>query len=462
MTNARELAGLVGGTLLNVTTGTDNLAVGKDAGTAITTGDNNTFIGYASGDALTTSSDNTAAGKNSMSALTTGGSNTAVGLSALSDDTQGSKSTGVGYQALSSQNFTSATDSNNTAVGYNAGSLISTGTNNTLVGSRAGDAITSGLGNVGIGDEALSTETQGQRSVGIGVGALLNQNTTSATDVFNTAVGHAAGNQITSGTNNTLFGRQAGVAVTTGSTNTYIGPGTMGTATTGSNNTVIGGFNGNQGDLDIRTASNNIVLSDGAGNVKIRTDINSSVRFGPRFDTISGSVGGAAFITEANNRKTLYLACTTTSAQPLVYFFNSNGAVGYIQTSGSATTYSTSSDYRLKENVDYTWDATTRLKQLKPARFNFIADADTTVDGFLAHEAATVVPEAVTGEKDAMKDEEYEVKAAVTDDDGNVVEEAVMGTRSVPDMQGIDQSKLVPLLVKTIQELEARITVLEG
>ena len=67
-----------------------------------------------------------------------------------------------------------------------------------------------------------------------------------------------------------------------------------------------------------------------------------------------------------------------------------------------------------------------------------------------------------------MRDEEYEVTAAieeVTDEDGNVTTEAVdavMGTRSVPDMQGIDQSKLVPLLVKTIQELEARITALEA
>ena len=111
---------------------------------------------------------------------------------------------------------------------------------------------------------------------------------------------------------------------------------------------------------------------------------------------------------------------------------------GSISTSGSSTTYATSSDHRLKENVDYTWDATTRLKQLKPARFNFIADADTTVDGFLAHEAQAVVPECVTGAKDAV------------DADGNAV------------MQGIDQSKLVPLLVKTIQELEARITALEG
>ena len=113
-------------------------------------------------------------------------------------------------------------------------------------------------------------------------------------------------------------------------------------------------------------------------------------------------------------------------------FKNTNGAVGNITVTGTSTAYNTSSDYRLKENVDYTFDATTRLKQLKPARFNFIADADTTVDGFLAHEVSSVVPEAVTGEKDAT------------------------------EMQGIDQSKLVPLLVKTIQELEARITELEN
>jgi hypothetical protein len=72
------------------------------------------------------------------------------------------------------------------------------------------------------------------------------------------------------------------------------------------------------------------------------------------------------------------------------------------------------------------------------------------------------VPEAISGTKDAMRDEEYEVTPAVLDEDGNVVTPAVMGTRSVPEYQGIDQSKLVPLLVKTIQELEARITALEA
>ena len=143
-------------------------------------------------------------------------------------------------------------------------------------------------------------------------------------------------------------------------------------------------------------------------------------------------------------------------------FYMTGSLVGSIVTTASATAYNTSSDYRLKENVVAMTGATERLKQLNPSRFNFIADADTTVDGFLAHEVADVVPEAISGEKDAMMDEEYEVTPEVLDDEGNVVTEAVMGTRSVPDYQGIDQSKLVPLLVATIQELEARITQLEN
>jgi len=135
--------------------------------------------------------------------------------------------------------------------------------------------------------------------------------------------------------------------------------------------------------------------------------------------------------------------------------------VGSINWASSSTSFNTTSDYRLKENVADLTGAIERVKQLSPKRFNFIIDADTTVDGFLAHEAATVVPEAITGTKDAMKDVEYEVTPAVLDDDGNIVTEAVMGTQSVPDYQGIDQSKLVPLLTAALQEAIAKIETLE-
>ena len=176
----------------------------------------------------------------------------------------------------------------------------------------------------------------------------------------------------------------------------------------------------------------------------------------------SGSVGHLSISEQSNNRSYVETSTTTTSLMEMIAFLNPNGKVGKISISGSATNYVTSSDYRLKENVVKLTGATERLKQLNPSRFNFIADADTTVDGFLAHEVADVVPEAISGEKDAMMDEDYEVTPEVLDDEGSVITEAVMGTRSVPDYQGIDQSKLVPLLVATIQELEARITQLEN
>ena len=121
-----------------------------------------------------------------------------------------------------------------------------------------------------------------------------------------------------------------------------------------------------------------------------------------------------------------------------VEFRQAGGVRGSISVGGASTAFNTSSDYRLKENVDYTWDGTTILKQLKPAKFNWKVDPDNTIHGFLAHEAQAVVPDSVIGEKDAV------------DDNGDVAP------------QQIDQSKLVPILVKTVQELEARIATLEG
>tara|TARA_R100001460_G_scaffold100197_1_gene143691 strand:- start:263 stop:1162 length:900 start_codon:yes stop_codon:yes gene_type:complete len=135
-----------------------------------------------------------------------------------------------------------------------------------------------------------------------------------------------------------------------------------------------------------------------------------------------------------------------------IYFSTGTTQRGQISYDGSNVLYGTSSDYRLKENVDYSFDATTRLKQLKPCRFNWIADDTNTLqDGFIAHEVASVVANAVYGTKDATKQQD------VYDSDGEKT-----GTETIPDYQSIDHSKLVPLLVKTIQELEARITALES
>jgi hypothetical protein len=115
-------------------------------------------------------------------------------------------------------------------------------------------------------------------------------------------------------------------------------------------------------------------------------------------------------------------------------FRYNSGVKGSIGLTSTAVSYNTSSDYRLKENVSYDWDATERLKQLKPARFNWISDdTDTLVDGFIAHEVTTIVPNAVEGIKDEVFDNDHELAGE-------------------PKYQQVDHSKLVPLLVKAVQE----------
>ena len=156
------------------------------------------------------------------------------------------------------------------------------------------------------------------------------------------------------------------------------------------------------------------------------------------FGTTSLGNDFAYFDAESNNRRVLNLGSSSTSEQTLVNFRNPNGVVGGVSTDGSTTSFGSSSDYRLKENVVEMTDALDRVSQLKPSRFNFIANPDKTYDGFLAHEVQDIVPEAISGDKDEV------------DEDGN------------EKYQGIDQSKLVPLLVGAIQELKAEIEILKN
>jgi len=212
------------------------------------------------------------------------------------------------------------------------------------------------------------------------------------------------------------------------------------------------GGDGNKGErMRIDTSGNVLVGSTastpGYGNQTIGFSILPDGRF---FSSMGGTFGQI-------NRN---------SDGAVLSFARSQTGVGQISVSSSSTSYGTSSDYRLKENVDYTWDATTRLKQLKPARFNFIADdTNTLVDGFIAHEVSSIVPEAISGAKDAMAVEtRYTADDVETQGDTpskNVGDPKTYSSSKI-DPQSIDQSKLVPLLVKTIQELEARITALEA
>ena len=136
---------------------------------------------------------------------------------------------------------------------------------------------------------------------------------------------------------------------------------------------------------------------------------------------------------------TLRHAAATSGQNGVGMIFQNTGGsvVGKIDFGHSTTQYRTSSDYRLKENAVTISDGITRLKTLKPYRFNFKIDPSTTVDGFFAHEV-TAVPEAISGTKDEV------------DSDNN------------PVYQGIDHSKLVPLLTAALQEAVTEIESLKA
>jgi hypothetical protein len=276
----------------DTTTGTINAAdqntgLGVDVFAALTEGDQNTAIGKGALTATTTGSSNVAVGRHSMFTNTTGLSNVAVGLNSLYYNTEGAYNVAIGQQALT----TNTTSSNNTAVGYSALLSNSTGGGNTAVGYETLRNSTA-ASNTAVGTYSLYTNTSGTYNTAIGVdipgtalGALGNNTTGSnntavgtaalvanTTGDKNVALGDIAGYSNTTGTSNVFIGNGAGYS-TTGSGNTFVGGSTSGAyypagylVTTGNNNTILGGYNGNQGGLDIRTLSQNIVISDGVGN----------------------------------------------------------------------------------------------------------------------------------------------------------------------------------------------------
>lgn len=280
--------------------GGNNTAIGSSALTANTTGIQNTATGYNSAKTQTTANNSTAYGHRTLED-NTGDNNTALGSAAMQENTSGTNNTAVGFNVL----LANTTGTNNTAVGYQAGNS-NLGSHNTFLGDRAGYSFNTG-GNT-----------------------------------FNTFVGYVSGYNTTSGVNNTYVGQLSGFNMTTGS-----------------KNTIVGAYGGNQDGLDIRTASNRIVVSDGDGNIGMYIDNSQNAHF-----------------------------------------------------DGDVIAYSTTiSDERLKDNIVGINNALAKVGQLNGYTFEYKADGKVSA-GVIAQEVEAVLPEAVSEKQLPLKtddDQEYKV-----------------------------------------------------
>jgi len=196
---------------------------------------------------------------------------------------------------------------------------------------------------------------------------------------------------------------------------------------------------GGSGQWQIGGGGNNntIVFTTGSGYTqRMRLNengallINRTSQLNSERLAITGNVGSQC----------MALISPITGAYDMCNINNGNGQVGLIQTNGSGTSYVTTSDYRLKENVAPMTGALAKVALLKPCTYTWKVDGSEG-QGFIAHELQAVVPDAVSGEKDAVE--------TYTDEDGNEQ------TRIKP--QGVDTSFLVATLTAAIQELKAEL-----
>ena len=384
-----------------------NTAIGNGALGVSNTGLYNSAYGNLSLYLNTSGGANSAYGYTSLFVNTTGGGNSAFGAQALYSNTTGSSNTSIGNSAL--QNNTTA--SNNTAVGYQAG-YTNTGAENTFVGYQAGYSNTSSARNVLVGFQTGYSVTSGVANVFMGGGQ--------------SGVDAAAGYFVTTGSNNTFLGWRAGTQ-----------------CTTGSKNTILGGYTGNQGGLDIRTASNYIVLSDGDGNPRVVSDGSGNLLSGcvaQPSNTVNGFYvgnGGTGILQSAPSANANFVLYKPTSASQAAFqlFLTNNAVVGSITQNGTTgVLYNLTSDYRLKDNATPLTGASEFIMALKPKTWDWYDGSGKGV-GFIAHEFMEVAKYSGNGTKDEI------------DADGKPVYQSIQPS----------SSEVMANLVALVQELKAEV-----
>ena len=390
-----------------------------------------------------------------LSTVTAGTSNLRLGVGA-GDAIQsgGNYNVCVGDQA----GTTLTTGDHNTLLGFDAGGSIGTGGENTLLGSEVGDVLNTGIQNVAVGYLALSADTEGSTSVAIGVAALGSQNFTSATNSYNTAVGYDAGGAVSTGVQNTFVGGLAGDATDDGTNNVAVGFEAL-SANCGSGNVALGTRAGK-----VSTADNNTFVGLSAG---------QSVTSGAN-NTLIGAICADSMQTNTEMTAVGYnLAATSQTGRAREIIIGSNGTgagsntVRFITSEGSATlnidgsdtSWAAASDSRLKKEVADSTVGLEFIKDLRPVTFKWNAK-NAIADSLPQYDADSSDP--VYGQGKAHHGFIAQEVKTVIDAHSDVVNGHNIWVEDPNGTQQVAPSALVPMLVKAIQELEARIAVLEG
>lgn len=435
----------------NYPTGTNNVALGDAAlDDGSLSGNSNTALGSGALTANTSASNNTAVGKSALAANTTGTENVAVGMNAFDGNTTASYGTAVGYGALSGAN----TGASNTAIGHSALLVNTSGEQNVAVGMEAMQSNTTGNYNTVVGRDAMEANTTGSQNTAVGWQALL-ANTTAGS---NTGIGYRTGRATTTGQWNVFVGDSAGDDNTTGFGNTFVGTSYAGGAgalvTTGNRNTFIGGYNGNSNSLDLRTAVNFIVLSDGDGvPAMYRTGggvwhFNSSRSGGGGAETFQFKCSGSnpqglrvQFTNAAdddNNED--FFRCIDTATTRLIITNQ-----GDVQNHDNA--YGATSDQKLKEQITDASSQWDDIKALTVRKYKMKLDVTEKGDSDALWRLGVVAQEVEAAGMSGLITENID-----RDDDGND-----LGTRT----KVVKYSVLYMKAVKALQEAMTRIETLE-
>jgi len=420
--------GTVGATTANTgafttltTTGTINLiTVGRGAGAVAT---------------------NTAVGASALAANTSGAANAVFGYDALKANTTGYDSVAVGHSAL----LVATTATNNTAVGRAALAANTTASNNTGLGYVSLASNTTGASNTAVGANALQSNTTADRNTAVGYQA----GYTNTTNIASTFVGYRAG-YLSTGAQCTFVGDNAGQN-STGTLNGFFGQAAGYLVTSGAKNTILGSYTGNQGGLDIRTASNYIVLSDGDGGPKAYNGNNvwffgdgsavqsGDIRLNGQASSGWGPVIGGYTGTPGSLTGRWYAGSNSWIKGGTAYdtFTVMAGASGGVNLAAAGTSWTSASDERLKDIIEPITDAANKVCTIRAVIGKYKTDDEGKRRSFLiAQDVQAVLPEAVSESRNSKEDTTEYLQLAYTD--------------------------VIPLLVAAIKELKAEVDSLKA